>query len=201
MFEIVIAGAGSHARAVINLLDDLKYDIKCIYDDSYDPNIVENILNIPLLGKIDDIGEETSVVIAIGDNRKRSEFVKLLPIYNVNLQHHLAYCSRFSTLGKGNQIFQFSSIHSQVSIGDFNIINTSSIIEHEVTIGNFNHISIGAKIAGRSHLGNYCFIGAGATVIDKIKICNNVIIGANSLVVNDIVEPGTYVGNPVRKIK
>ena len=50
-------------------------------------------------------------------------------------------------------------------------------------------------------IGNRCFIGAGATVIDKISICDDVIIGANAAVINNIDSPGTYVGNPVRKIK
>ena len=63
------------------------------------------------------------------------------------------------------------------------------------------YISIGASLMGRTIIGNNCFIGAGATIIDNIKITDNVIIGANSLVINDISYPGTYVGNPVRKIK
>ena len=44
-------------------------------------------------------------------------------------------------------------------------------------------------------------IGAGAIIIERLSICDNVIIGAGSLVRKDIDEPGTYVGNPLIKIK
>ena len=43
-------------------------------------------------------------------------------------------------------------------------------------------------------------IGANSTIIDKISICSDVIIGAGSLVICNINIPGTYVGNPVRKV-
>lgn len=38
------------------------------------------------------------------------------------------------------------------------------------------------------------------TTIMKITICNFVTIGAGAVVVKDITEPGTYVGNPIKKI-
>jgi acetyltransferase-like isoleucine patch superfamily enzyme len=46
-----------------------------------------------------------------------------------------------------------------------------------------------------------CLIGAGAVILDKLSICNNVIIGAGSVVIRDINDAGTYVGNPIRRIK
>ena len=44
------------------------------------------------------------------------------------------------------------------------------------------------------------FCGAGSTVIDHISICDNVMIGAGAVVVKDIMESGTYVGIPARKV-
>ena len=62
-------------------------------------------------------------------------------------------------------------------------------------------MAVGAILCGRTVIGNRCMIGAGAVVIDQIKICDDVTVGANAVVVKDITVPGTYVGNPARKIK
>lgn len=38
-------------------------------------------------------------------------------------------------------------------------------------------------------------------MIGHIKIADNVMIGAMSLVMKDIIESGTYAGNPLTKVK
>ncbi len=48
-------------------------------------------------------------------------------------------------------------------------------------------------------LGNNVSIGSNATLL-PVSICDNVVIGAGSVVTRDIAEPGTYAGNPARKI-
>ncbi|MFK7941511.1 MAG: hypothetical protein AB8B85_01140 [Paracoccaceae bacterium] len=49
-------------------------------------------------------------------------------------------------------------------------------------------------------LGDNVVFGANCVVIGPVTICDNVMIGAMSLVNKDIIEPGIYVGSPVRKI-
>ena len=49
-------------------------------------------------------------------------------------------------------------------------------------------------------LGDNVVIGTNSAIIGPITICDNVIIGAMSLVNKSIVEPGVYVGAPVKKI-
>jgi acetyltransferase-like isoleucine patch superfamily enzyme len=49
-------------------------------------------------------------------------------------------------------------------------------------------------------LGDNVVIGAGSVLVGPLEICDNVIIAAMSLVNRSIVEPGTYVGIPARKI-
>ena len=50
-------------------------------------------------------------------------------------------------------------------------------------------------------LGENSFIGAGTKIMPSIQIGSDVIIGAQALVNRDCLNPGTYVGVPVRKIK
>jgi UDP-N-acetylbacillosamine N-acetyltransferase len=202
--KIAIIGSGGHTRSSINLL--LNYfdsrDI-CIYDNSFLEDKQEIINSIPLFGSIKAIELAQDVFLSIGNNDLRKKyFIKFKnQIIKNTLFHADSLQEKDIKYGASNQVFAHSYINSQVIIGDNNIVNTGAIIEHEVVVGNHNHISIGAKICGKSTIGNMCLIGAGAVIIDKLSICDNVIIGAGSVVVQNINNPGTYVGNPAKRIK
>ena len=51
-----------------------------------------------------------------------------------------------------------------------------------------------------TRIGNNVSIGSNATIM-PVQIADNTVIGAGCVVTKDILEPGTYVGNPARKIK
>ena len=44
------------------------------------------------------------------------------------------------------------------------------------------------------------YVGSNSTLL-PVTICDDVVIGAGSVVTKDITEPGTYVGNPARKLE
>jgi sugar O-acyltransferase (sialic acid O-acetyltransferase NeuD family) len=201
--EVIILGAGGHTRSLIPLIEHNNYIIKGVYDDSYNESLKEEISGYPVLGKLSDLKDYKKIIISFGDPLKRQKIFSLYSdhVLGENLIHPSVLIEKKSLLGVSNQVFANAFINSGVEIQKNNIINTGAIIEHEVRIGNHNHISIGTIIAGRVSIGDLCYIGAGATIIDKIKICNNVIVGANAVVVNDIDSPGTYVGQPAKKIK
>ena len=56
-------------------------------------------------------------------------------------------------------------------------------------------------INGGCQIGNRCFVGSNSTIAQGVTVCNDVIIGAGSVVIKDIMEPGTYVGNPAKKME
>lgn len=201
--KVFIVGAGGHARSLMALLDHNNIRPEGVYDNSYDPEIVEVIHKTAVKGKIAQLPEDGKIIISYGDLSQREGLFKAYEdrINKENLIHPSAIIEINTDLGEANQIFGNVIINAYSKIGNNNIINTGCIIEHENIIGDHCHISIGAVLGGRVKIGDRCFIGAGATVIDKIKICDDVTIGANATVIKDIDSPGTYVGNPVRKIK
>lgn len=201
MEKVYIVGAGGHTRSLINLLELNSYLIQGIYDDNFKED--EEISGYKLLGRLSDIKQGVRLVLSLTDSQKRESLYKIYHkrLLKKNLIHPKAIIEKRVEVGKDNQIFADVYINSCVAIGKNNILNTRCLIEHEAIIGDHNHIAIGSLLCGRVNIGNCCFIGAGAVVIDKVRICDNVIIGANSVVIRDITNPGTYVGNPVRKIK
>ncbi len=103
------------------------------------------------------------------------------------------------SIGKGCKIQSHSFICSLVSIGD------DCFIGHGVMFIN-DAFSDGGPARGNQNkwkptrIGNHVFIGSNATIL-PVEICDNVVIGAGSVVTKNITEPGTYAGNPARKIK
>jgi acetyltransferase-like isoleucine patch superfamily enzyme len=87
------------------------------------------------------------------------------------------------------------------TVGEHCIINSGAIIEHDDVLEKYVHISPGAKLGGTTRIGEECHVGIGATVINNVEICSNCTVCAGAVVIKNIMDKGTYVGVPVRKIK
>ena len=92
----------------------------------------------------------------------------------------------------------------------FNTTVKNSILEGQNKVGNFSKIET-SKLGHYTYCGEFCrlqnvdigrfvSIGSNVTVL-PVSICDHVVIGAGAVVTKDIIEPGTYVGNPARKLK
>ena len=95
---------------------------------------------------------------------------------------------------------------AQISRG-FHITHPTGIVIGNCKVGEnfmvFQNCCIRGKKPGDDwpSIGNNVQLCSGSIIIGNIKIDDNVIIGAMSLVIKDINEPGTYAGNPLKKIK
>lgn len=100
-------------------------------------------------------------------------------------------------------------IRQKVEIGEKTVIKCGAIIGTGVKIGRRCYIGPGAMLLhmdtdGKSTpacVGNDVFIGAGAIILPDVTIEDGVIIGAGAVVIRGRYDKGTYVGNPVRKLK
>ena len=119
-------------------------------------------------------------------------------------------------LGDGVFIGPFVEIQKDVSVGARTRIQSHAFICELVSIGEDCFISHGAmfindpfKIGGPARgdktqwrstsIGDRVSIGTNSTIM-PVSICDDVVIGAGSVVTKDINEPGTYAGNPARKL-
>lgn len=121
------------------------------------------------------------------------------------------------TIGSQSFIGPFVEVQSRVIIGSRVKVQSHSFICTGVTIGEDCFIGHGVMFIndkfshGGPALGNKdlwketniadrVYIGSNATIL-PVNICEDVVIGAGSVVTKDISVPGTYVGNPARRIK
>ena len=92
-------------------------------------------------------------------------------------------------------------INPDTKVGKGVIVNTSCSIDHDCLIGDYAHIAVGAHLCGSVRVGNNAWVGSGATIINNIEICSESFIGAGAVVVKNLLDAGTYVGVPARRIK
>lgn len=206
--RVAFLGAGSHADAILPMLDLDIYEFVGFFDDK---SITEHD-GFPILGKILEVSKFLErglidlVFVTIGDNAKRREIFEIVskdyPDALMNIISRTAVVfSQDSIQGRGIFVGHGAFIGSKTKISDNTVINTGSIIEHHSIIGAHCNISPNATINGLVTLEDEVYVGSSSTIIQLITVCSKVVLGAGSVVVKNITESGTYVGVPVKKIK
>ncbi|MBQ7830913.1 MAG: acetyltransferase, partial [Clostridia bacterium] len=103
-------------------------------------------------------------------------------------------------VGAGTAIMAGAVINPCSKLGKGVILNTCSSVDHDCIIGNYCHIAVGVHVAGTVTLGEKVWLGVGATIKNNVNICADCMIGAGAVVVKDIMESGTYIGVPAKKM-
>ena len=121
------------------------------------------------------------------------------------------------TLEEGAFVGPFVEIQKDVIIGKRTKVQSHSFICELVTIGDDCFVGHGVMFINdlfedggpangdktkwkSTNIGSNVSIGSNATIL-PVNICDDVVIGAGAVVTKDILHPGTYVGNPAKKLK
>lgn len=102
--------------------------------------------------------------------------------------------------GAGSVVLAGAVVNPGAHIGKGVIVNSGAVVEHDCLIDDFVHISPNATLAGGVSVGASVWVGAGATVLPGITIAPGSMIGAGAVVAHNILQSGTYVGVPARRI-
>lgn len=193
--QVIIIGAGGHAKVVediIKLSGDIVFGF--LDDDTSKSGV---------LGKVSECIKysDKSFIIAIGSNAVRKKIASLYPkLKYYTAIHPTAIIADNAEIGKGTVIMAKAVVNPCAVIGSHCIVNTAAIVEHDNIIGDYVHISPNAVLCGTVIVGDRSYIGAGSVVKNNISITDDVVIGCGGSVVKNVVESGTYVGVPVRKL-
>ena len=205
--NILIAGAGGHAREIADVISHMP-DVFVF--EEFDTGLGHKWRNttkfVRTYSEIENIFSLTpEFIIGVGDPSLREYFFNKLIKINGIPENVVAPTSLISssnvTLGVGLNIMSFVFISNNVEIGDGTLINTGCRIHHDCNIGKFSQISPNVTITGNCTIGDKCSIGASATILPNISIGNNVIIGAGSLVTRNIEDNQIVVGVPAKPKK
>jgi len=120
-------------------------------------------------------------------------------------------------IGSHTFIGPFTEIQRNVRIGAHCKIQSHSFICELVTLGDYCFVGHGVMFVNDlfqtggpaggdsskwkpTQIGNNVSIGSNATIL-PVTVCDHVVIGAGAVVTKDILEPGIYAGNPVKKLR
>lgn len=208
--KTIIIGAGGLGREVAatiqNYLND-HFELLGFVDDGVEAGKLIN--DIAVLGGVEWLQQqegELAIVFGIGSPRvKKTIFEKLesrsflFPtIIHPNARIH---DRQFVKMGRGNIISDGTIITTNVSLGDFNLINLSCTIGHDAAIGDFCSIMPGVNISGGAELKSLVYVGTGAKLIKATTLHDSCTVGAGSVVNTDIEAGKTYVGVPAKELK
>ncbi len=204
MKDVIIVGAGGHAKVVADIIIKSGDKLIGFLDDNIEcgSSILEDY---KVLGKTELIAskeyENTYFIIGIGDNFVRKSFYENYRVKYYTAIHPTAVIGKGVSIGEGSCVMAKACINAGAFVGVCSIVNTNAVIEHDDRIRNFVHISPSATICGSVDIGDLTHIGAHATVRNNVVISEEVVVGMSATVVDDIFDKGVYVGTPARLIK
>ena len=143
--------------------------------------------------------EITNVVMGEG-----VKIIKPVNLYGCTL-HDKVFIGPFVEIQKNVEIGTRTKVQSHSFICELVTIGNDCFIGHGVMFINdkfrFGKPAMGDKEKWlETTIGNNVSIGSNATIL-PVSICDNVVIGAGSVVTKSITLPGTYAGNPAKKMK
>lgn len=202
--KLLILGAGGHGKVVADIaLKMNKWNNIYFLDD--DESISEAI-SIKRVGKLEDsykMIKEFDFFVAIGNNSDRMKIQSHLEDLGANIPiliHPTAIIGADVKVDIGTVIMAGVVINCCTTIGKGCIVNTNSNIDHDNFIDDYVHISPGSSLGGTVNIGTKTWIGIGSTIINNVSIGKDCIFGAGSVIITDILESGTYVGVPSKKV-
>lgn len=191
-----LIGNGGHAKEVMSQMGQIM--ARFVDDEYYRESDDSYVMPI---SKFDP--KEYEIMIAIGDPIVRKNMVKLLPKETKYFTyiHPTAILMDRCFLGTGSFIGANCILTCDIEIGNHSILNRGVQIGHDCKAMNFFTAMPGSILSGDVSVGECVYIGTNSSVREKTEISNMITIGMGSCVIKSIIESGTYVGVPAKKIK
>ena len=206
--NLVIIGASGLAREVYDLAltcyaDQSNFKVKGFLSDG--PSNIEEMGYPKVLNTVSgyEVEEGDVFFCAIGnvnDRKKTCEIILMKGGTFINLIHPTAIISPSENIGMGVAIKAYSSLASDVCIGNFVYLQSSVILGHDVVIGNFCQVNSFSFFAGYCFIEDLCVINAGAKLIQKSKVETGATVGIGSVVLTRVKAGTTVFGVPAKKI-
>jgi sugar O-acyltransferase (sialic acid O-acetyltransferase NeuD family) len=199
--DLVVIGAGGHAKVVIDTAERAGWNILGVIDDRPEASV----FGYSRLGALADVIFDSAwwVVVAIGSNSVRARIAASLEgqVRWATVIHPGSYVSDRATMQPGSVIFAGAIIQADATIGAHVIVNSAASLDHDVLVGSYAHIAPRAVLTGGVRLEEGVFVGAGAVMTPSTSAGAWSTLGAGAVAVRDLEPGAVYVGVPARKIR
>lgn len=200
---VAIFGTGGFAREVACILHDQgRGDRIVAFHEPDEVYRARELLGVPVQPQSVFDPRRQRAVVGIGNPALRQKVVGELPSDTVfdTLIHPTVVMSQWVEVGAGSIICAGCVLTCQISIGEHCHINLNTTVGHDCTFGDFCTVAPGTNISGNCEFGNRVNVGTQASFRQHVRVCDDAVIGMGTVVVKDIVEVGTYMGVPAKKV-
>lgn len=213
MKDIAIYGFGGYGREIASIIKSINtvkptWNILGFFDDDQSKLGLENEYG-KVLGGIDFVNsydKELSVVMAIASPNVLEKIITNINNPNLSFPNIIAptvffFDKETFNIGCGNVICHHCRVSTDVTMGNFNLINGCCSFGHDVKLGNYNMMQPETRVSGETTIGNKNFFGVRCTILQGLKIGNETRIGAGSFIIRKTKDGQTYFGNPAKMLK
>ncbi len=210
--EIIVIGAGGHARVLIDILRRRGEVVAAAIDAN--PALHGKPLDgVPVIGGDDAVlARDPAAVLLVngvgnipgkgtsGLGRRRAVFERFMArgYRFMGVISPDAMVSSGAAVDSTAQVVTGAIVHPGAVIGANAIVNTGAQIDHDCILAAHSHVAPGAVLCGAVRVGAEAHVGAGAVVVPGIAIGEGAVIGAGAVVNADVPAGSMVLGIPAR---
>lgn len=209
MKDIIVYGAGGHAKAVIDTIEKAGlYRIAGLLDGYKPAGTI--FYGYEIMGDESWLEESSNTIssgiVAIGDNWSRSSIAaKIADVHPhftfITAIHPAASIAKGVCIGEGTVVMAGCVVNSDTSIGKHCVMYSQATVDHDSKLGSFVTLAPKAGTGGSVSIEDYSVISLGANVIHGKTIGRHTVIGAGSTVLSDIPSYTVAYGTPAKVIR
>ena len=206
--KVCIIGTGGFAREVLTYVIDIYNEFNMIFEnkicflekDEYCKE--ETIMGFKVIPESNFDPEKYVVIIGVGDPIVRKKIVEKYPTNTeyCTLIHPTAIVSNWVQIREGAVICPGVVLTCNINIGKHAHLNLNTTIGHDCNIGEFFTTAPAVNISGNCEIGDCVYFGTNSAIKQGVNVSNNVTVGMGAVVTKNIIEPGIYIGNPLKKL-
>lgn len=153
------------------------------------------------LDEVNALNEPCELVIGIADPVTRRRIIESItnPLISFPTIVHPSVMKGDmlrNSFGRGSIITAGCIFTTNITVGDFVIVNLSCTIGHDVVLGNYASVMPACSLSGFINAEEGAYLGAGAIILPNIRIGKWSTIGAGAVVTRDVADNTTVVGVP-----
>ncbi len=199
MKEVVLCGAGGHAKSVLHLLRLLGYTVPYILDEDF--GTVPSVNGVPVRGPLSLLPDREDVFafLAIADNQKREEVAARFRNVNwVTLVHPAAWIDPSARLGAGSYVAAGAIVNAEAVLGNHVIVDSGASVGHDCIVEDFVQLESGVRMGGGAYVSRGALCEIGSAVIPNCSIGAGARLGPRAVAIRPVPAGASYAGVPAK---